>query len=234
MNDCTGAPGRYAPDTVWSYEIGTKAALLDGRAQLDASAFHIRWSNELTPLESCEQELGPGGTAASNGFDIALRALLTERVTAGLGIAYTDAHYTRTAKLGDVVIVQKGDAIAEPYQATSPWSLTGSIEYHLTFASDVTVSVRAEDVFHSHNPGPFYSDEPTSPYYATGVQADPSTNVLNLRADCKWSGLDMAFFLNNALNSQPTLMRQDLWGGTLITAATFRPRTIGLTANWRF
>jgi len=39
----TIAPDSYKSDTVWSYEIGGKSRMDDGRIRLDASAFHIDW-----------------------------------------------------------------------------------------------------------------------------------------------------------------------------------------------
>ena len=46
---------------------------------------------------------------------------------------------------------------------------------------------------------------------------------------------DLSLFVNNALDSQPVLQhRNRIPGDTLFYATTFRPRTVGLTANWRF
>ncbi|MDB5460603.1 MAG: TonB-dependent receptor, partial [Caulobacteraceae bacterium] len=35
----------YAPDSLWSYEAGSKSSFFGGRARIDASAFHIDWKN---------------------------------------------------------------------------------------------------------------------------------------------------------------------------------------------
>ena len=44
---CSGptAPASYNSDSVWSYEIGAKDNLFDGRLQLDTSVYHINWNN---------------------------------------------------------------------------------------------------------------------------------------------------------------------------------------------
>jgi hypothetical protein len=81
---------------------------------------------------------------------------------------------------------------------------------------------------HSRSPGPFAWDNPASPYPAPGLQPDSSTNELNLRARLRWPSFDVTLFANNALDTQPTL------GYNGLTARTFRPRTIGLSATWRF
>ncbi len=102
--------------------------------------------------------------------------------------------------------------------------------------------LRAQDAMHSANPGPFYTADPTSFKYAPGLAADPTTNVLNLRATLALRPLsdsgdfDVAVYLDNALDSQPTLLKRNKGDdlSTLYYAATFRPRTLGLSGTWRF
>jgi iron complex outermembrane recepter protein len=225
-------PVPFPAESLWSYEIGSKNGLFGGRLRVDASVFHIFW-NDSYQVAFCGGGVGSnphGGTAASDGFDLTTQALLGEHVRMRLAIAYADARYTQTVKVGDMVI-HKGDAVGVPPQITSPWNVTASIEREFSLRNGVNVTIRAEDTFHSDNPGPFYGlGDP--PY----VFADPSTNVLNVRADVKWSSFKMALFVDNAWNSQPTLGRVDPcsvcspWG----FATTFRPRTVGLSGTWRF
>jgi outer membrane receptor protein involved in Fe transport len=220
------SPGPYPPDTLWSYEIGSKNDLLNGRLHLDASIFHIHWNNG-GPDYNLVGEIDPvPGTADSDGFDVAIQALVTERIRVGLGIAYTDARYTQTLKVGDAVFVRKGDAVGG-----SPWSVTASIERDFPLRGGVTASVRAEDVFHSHNPGPLYSENPDSPFYFP-FPTDPATNVLNARVDVRWSDFDVAALVSNALDSHPTLVIDQGVAGP--AALTLTPRTVGLSGTWRF
>ncbi|MGH7745065.1 MAG: hypothetical protein ACREQ5_09735, partial [Candidatus Dormibacteria bacterium] len=66
-------------------------------------------------------------------------------------------------------------------------------------------------------------------------RANPSTNLLNLRGTAVWSSFELSLFVNNALDSQPTLqVRNHLSTDTLLYATTFRPRTIGVAGQWRF
>jgi iron complex outermembrane receptor protein len=233
-----GGPDAAPSDSVWSYEIGAKDDLLGGRVHIEPSVFHIEWNNNQPDalfLGNCASPGVPRSAAASNGFDLAVQALVTERVKAGLAVAYTDAHYTETLRVGDTVIVHKGDALGTPPGVPSPWSVTASIEYKVRLASGVSASLWAEENFHSHNPGPFISDNPASPFYAPGWRADPSTSVLNLRAGASWPSLDLKLFVNNALDAQPFLgFRAKSPPGSLFVARTFRPRTVGLSATRRF
>jgi hypothetical protein len=38
-------PSKYGSDNVWSYELGSKNRLLDGRLVLDGSVYLVKWKN---------------------------------------------------------------------------------------------------------------------------------------------------------------------------------------------
>jgi iron complex outermembrane recepter protein len=221
-------PQLYPPDSLWGYEIGSKTDLWEGRLHLDVSAFHIRWNNGPLDLRLVTGEQDPvPGTANSNGFDLAVQALPGERLTAALAISYVDARYAETLPAGDPQPwVRNGDTVEGP-----PWSVTAWIEQSYRLRRNVTASIRAEDAFHSRNPGPLYTDNPYSPFY-DGRLADPSKNVLNLRAALRSTRFEAAVFVNNALGAQPLLSRIPFGNGP--TALTLTPRTVGVSALWRF
>jgi iron complex outermembrane receptor protein len=231
------APPTFKSDSVWSYEIGAKSMLFDNHLQIDASAFHIKWQNIQTPafLAECGfQYVANDGSATSNGFDAAIRALLTDRLKIGVAAGYMNAHFDQTIISDGIPIVEKGDAVGLLPQVPSPWNVTTSIDYEFPGVGDARPYGRAEDVFHSRNPGPFATQQPGYSY-APLLTANPSTNVVNLRAGVRWSNFDVSLFVNNATNSLPILYRtQDTPTSTLFYAKTFRPRTIGLTGNWKF
>jgi hypothetical protein len=57
----------------------------------------------------------------------------------------------------------------------------------------------------------------------------------NLRAALQWASYDVAFFVNNALDAQPLILRRNEGPGlALFFATTLRPRTVSLSARWRF
>ena len=235
-------PTVWGMDTLWSYEVGTKSTLLDGRLRLETGLFHIAWNNgagyhlgtaaDPTPAGL----LGSAGAAASNGFDLAVQMLPSAHLKLDMNVAYTDARFTRTITQGGVVIVRRGQAVIPSFDfvSVSPWNLTASVDYRVELGDDATADFRAEDIFRSQNPGPFALQDPQSPDYVPGYRPDPATNLMNLRAGIRWSRYDAALFVNNALNSLPTIQRSNATGQTLYGATTFRPRTIGVSGTWRF
>jgi iron complex outermembrane recepter protein len=237
-NATTPAPKTYNSDSLWSYEIGAKDSLLDGRLLVDTSVFHIDWKNIQQPvlIPSCGFEYFANlGAATSNGFDFALSALIGDHLRPGLAVGYTDAHYTKTIINNGVVTVDKGDAIGTIPQVPSPWNVTASTEYALNAVADWRITLRLEDVFHSRNTGPFASYDPAAISYAPEIPPNPSTNVLNLRVSAEYRKFEVEAFVNNLLNSTPFLNRgQDTPTSDLFYRTTLRPRTIGVGGYWHF
>src|SRR5262249_40037844 len=135
----------YPPDTLWSYEIGSKHGLLDGRLSLETSLFHTDWNNG--PPESYDVGLFESqpipGKAISNGFGVTAQALVGEHAKAALSVAYTDAHLAQTTLGPDgKLFAQKGDSLP-----VSPWNVTASVERHFHVGPDVTLTVRPEAPF---------------------------------------------------------------------------------------
>jgi outer membrane receptor protein involved in Fe transport len=243
MPTCNLPPIAYPTDTLWSYELGTKHSIWeehDGMrgelAHLEASVFHIVWDNGPVTTGNCLFTHLPGA-AESNGFDLSVQALLGWGVKTSVGISYIDARYTQTVTNGNLVAVRAGDAVGTPPFVTSPWNITLSLERRVTLSEGLSAGLRAQDVVHTRNPGPFYTaDLAAGARYAPGLAADPTTNVLDLRADLQRHGLDVALFCNNVLDSQPTLLKRNKGDDTtrLFYATTFRPRTVGVTGSWHF
>jgi iron complex outermembrane receptor protein len=236
---CPGtAPDTYSSDSLWSYEIGSKNRLFDDRLQIDASAFHVDWKNiqQSVLLPACSYAYtANAGDASSNGFDLALQALIIKDLTMSLGVGYTHATFTKTVTVGGVPIVQKGDVIGQVPNVPAPWVVTLSGNYSIALTGEITGYLWAEDAYHSKNPGPFSNDIPHGVSYAPNNVANPATNLLNLRSGIKWDKYDVSLFVNNALNSHPNLYKQvPSQASTLAWYRTFQPLTFGVTLAAHF
>jgi outer membrane receptor protein involved in Fe transport len=219
-------------DALWSYEIGSKHELLNGRLHLEANLFHIEWDNgPPNPSSSSGEQQAVPGRAVSNGFDLTLQALVTQQTKVAVEIAYTDAHVTQTTTLDGQLYARAGDSLP-----VSPWSVTASIERDFPIRSNLTASLRVEDAFRS-TPGSTYLDNPASFYYFGGGQKDPSANGLNARAALNSSGFEAAVFLRNALNSHPLMYGLANGAdniGTTTQVFTLVPRTLSVSGTWRY
>jgi outer membrane receptor protein involved in Fe transport len=228
----------YDPDSLWSYEVGAKNSLMGGRLRTTASAYHIKWSNIQTSAQ-----LGPCsfaaifnlGSATINGFDLAARAQVTDRLNLGVSVGYTKATYDKSSS----GVVTKGDQIGGPgfagIPATPPWTVVVDGQYNIPLSDDKSLYLWAQNVFRSRNPGPFSALNPANVIsYNPGVAGDPGTNVFNAKIGLTAGKFDFSIFANNLFNEQPQLSLADSQAGDpRFYAYTLRPRTFGLNVTFR-
>jgi len=230
-------PPPFDSDSVWSYELGSKNRLFDGQARLDGSVFYVDWRKiqQQIFLNSCAAGfIANTGSAVSKGFDLATEIALTEQVKVGLSVSYIDAYMTKTVTFDGAPIVQAGDAVGAPTRGGAPWNIGGYAEHGCSPLS-YRAYVRVEDFYRSENSGPFNTQVPSSPLYAPEIPANPAHNQLSARFGLTHSAMNFELFANNLTNAHPPLYRyQDTVTSTLFTDTTLRPRTIGLTATYRF
>jgi iron complex outermembrane receptor protein len=228
----------YNSDSLWSYELGTKDRFLDGRVQINASAFHIRWSNiQSSVLLACGLSYTTNlATADSDGFDLALQALVTDRLRLDLNVGYADARYVNDAFTSNgMPLALRGDAVQALNFVNPPWDVSTDLNYSIPLANGDSIQVRPQFIYHSHNNQPVITENPASPSYAPLDVPDPPTHLTNLRADYVAGPLDWGLYLNNVFNSHPLLgAYQDTPTSNLVTHSTFRPRTLGVLFNYTF
>jgi len=237
------APHTIQPDSLWSYEIGSKNRLFDRRLAIDTSVYYIDWKNiqNFTQVPQCAIGVVFNlGRVVSKGFDVSLQALLTHNLKLGLQAGYTNAYFKDTTVLPRVgQIVTAGDAVAGASNtsgaAVPPWSVGLSGEYDFrAFSRDAYFSL--QDIFHSRNNGPFQTKDPRNTLnYDPALPTDPSTNLLNMRLGLRFDHVDAMLFANNVLNAHPQLATNHALPGDMrLEAGTFRPFTIGVSASFRY
>ncbi len=229
-------PHTYQPDFLWNYELGAKNTLLQGRLRTEIALFHMAWHDIQTPVFSSSCGFGyltNAGRAVNDGFDLGFHLRLFDRMDLSLLAEHVNAHYTQTVDSLGQVVVTNGDAVGTLPLVAAPWSATATLKYSLPLGGGDSLMLRADDVYHGHNPGPFTTQNPDAIVFAPERRSDPATNQLGISAIYARSRLGLRLFVDNVFDAQPTLQRRNrIPGDTLFYATTFRPRTIGVAVNW--
>jgi outer membrane receptor protein involved in Fe transport len=220
------------PDSIWSYEAGSKNRLFGGRMAIDFSAYHIEWKDVQTllslPLCTIYTTLNLGD-AKIDGFDLAVSVRPLEGLSLGASLAYTNARYTTDIGGPDGTIIRQA---GEPL-SVAPWSIQLNGEYSHP-VGDAELYGRADFTYNSHNDKPV---DVNSPLVDPTLPRAPETSLLDLRFGVRFevaqqSDLDVSLFINNVTNSQPLLsLYHETPDSTWYRSGTFRPRTVGLTAT---
>jgi outer membrane receptor protein involved in Fe transport len=235
--EITEEPLQYNSDTVDSYEAGTKDRFFDGRLQASASVYYLTWNNiqQSVTLPSCGFRFTVNqGTAISKGFDIEGEWLLTDNLDFDFSVGYTDAHYTGLSQIGSppdnlVVLAEKGDKLAG-----SPWSVSLGAQYN-TNVWDHDAFVRFEYEYTGAETGMTPERDSNTTLYDGGLVPEPTINLFNLRAGATFGNTNVTLFAENLFNAHPqeNLNHQDS-NTLLFEAETQRPRTIGISASYRY
>ncbi len=236
----TDVPDQYKSDSLWSYEIGSKNQFNDRRFLLNASAYIIKWKNiqQNVALNNCGFQFTANlGELRSTGFDLQGEFRFSDAFSVGGTFAYTDAKYTTTAFAtpaaqagGALSIVSKDDRLGG-----SPWTLALFTQVNFPVAAhegyarvDYQYGAALNDLTPGQNPANGGSNT---------IFNVPANAYTSARAGVKFGSLDVSLFAQNLLNTQPKLSQQ-LSGvpgaSPLYQVYTWRPRTIGVTAVYRY
>ena len=217
------------PDSLWSYELGSKNRLFGGMLVVDAAAYYIDWQDIQTnlTLPSCQIPTTINANdAVSTGVDLALSSNPVAGLGLGLMVSYNDSHYTSEtpSSVPGVPVYARGEPLGSP-----PWSyyLNGQYEFA---REGLRPYVRGDLAHSTHDDTPLSVSVVNNP----DIPRAPAITTLDLRAGVRLHGLDLSVFATNVLDKQPEVARyEDSPPANYYRGLTLRPRTLGLTVTYR-
>ena len=223
----TAAPASFAPDSLWSYELGSKSRLAGGKVTLDLAVYHIDWKNIqqdiYLPTAGFDFETNVG-KATSDGVEFDLKARLASDFTLSAGGGYSHAVFAEdvpwlgTDSNGNLN-VRKGD----PVQGVPRYSLHLGGEYRFAVASvDSILRLNGQWTGDSHGSVVRSNPDYQRPGYFT---ADTSWQL-------SFEKFDLNFFVKNLTNNHTVLQQPNIQ--SVAEAFYLRPRTIGATISGSF
>jgi outer membrane receptor protein involved in Fe transport len=231
-------PQVFDSDSVWSYEVGTKNRIANGRVLLDASVYLIRWSNIQTNvgLNDCGYNfVDNNGSVTSKGFDLGFQARPVDPLLLSGAIGYSKATFDQDTVTpnGTTVLYGKGSGVPG---ASPPWTvyLSGQYDFHLF--GDRRFYVRT-DYTHSTEARQAGMTDPSSASYDPLLRPVGGFSVVNARVGMDLLGADVSLFVNNLTDAAPDLAQAH--GGvagprSLWTNSTLRARSYGVTLSYRY
>ncbi len=219
-------PNSYKPDSLWSYEVGSKSRFLDNRMSLNVSAYYIDWKNlqqnVVLPQSGFDFDTNTG-SANISGLEFEMSARITSSFKLSAGGNTTRAVFSEdVTALGFQADgspnVKKGDFI----QGVPRYSFNLGGEYRFLETGNSNSFVRANLQYTGSSRGSLVStnsDYERKGYTTADLSAGYSTE--------QWTA---TFFVKNATNTQTVLQQPSVQG--VNTAYYLRPRTIGLNFKY--
>ena len=89
------APLSYKPDSVWSYELGEKVRMLDGRLTINSAVYYVTWNGtqQYIPLACGYPYNDNAGDAEVRGVEVELSALIVSGLSVFVNASYVDAKF---------------------------------------------------------------------------------------------------------------------------------------------
>ncbi len=213
----------YSPDTVWSFEVGEKARLLDQRIGLRASVYYISWRHiqQNVPLSCGYAYTTNAGGAVSKGGEFELDVRLSPSFTLHANLGHTDAKIT-SSSVGNAI------AVGSLLPNVPRWTGSAAIDYATTSTSRWNLTAHADYGY----VGPVF--DPNSQPFPLRTRA--GYGLVNARIGLKTvGGLEVGLFANNLFNKLAYVGFNRSSGQNTMQYARVIPtvpRTIGVDVMW--
>jgi outer membrane receptor protein involved in Fe transport len=231
----TPIPFFYGSDSLWDYEAGVKAFLSDHRFYVDATIFHIDWSNEQEEgvAHGTYDYILNAGKTVTNGleFDTTWRA--TPELSFSGGFTYVDAKLASDLPQS-VVDAGTPGSTGDAMPFVPHWQATGQVQYEHPVTDRVTGYAQGDFSYHGSS---FTAFEPASAAAkAAGNDnfdtAIPTYWLVDLKAGVRWDKYDASVFIRNVANAYAWVGANPGIGGVFVYTAP--PRTVGVQFSAHF
>jgi outer membrane receptor protein involved in Fe transport len=219
---CPNQPSTYGPDSVWTYELGEKARLFDGRLSVNGDVYFTQWQNvqQLISPACGYQYTTNAGQAEAYGPELEMAANFNEHWSMTLNGAYTSAKLTS-------VNPGIGLSVGQPILNIPDYSGSSSVIYKHEVFGDMQFTGRISDSY----TGSSYDQ-------AFYVEKLPPYNIVDIRLSLTKNTKTVTLFVANATNDHAELSINNTsfsWATpSIIRVSTNQPRTIGLNFANKF
>jgi outer membrane receptor protein involved in Fe transport len=230
----TRAPDSFQPDSLWTYELGSKNELGAQRTIVNGAVYYTDWKKiqQQVNLNSCGfQFVGNVGAATIKGAELSLDSAVGAGLTLGANVAYADTRITETAP---GVSAQVGQEVLD----TPKWSGSVYGDYRFLNRSNWTGSFRADVQYHGKNLRAFEEFQSVSFPDGTlgtipeGTRVQAAYHVINANFNFVNGTMQYRLYLDNIANAEPYLDFSRASGTS--DATTIRPRTVGVDVRANF
>ncbi|MGI9236634.1 MAG: TonB-dependent receptor [Woeseiaceae bacterium] len=247
----TFLPQSYAPDLLKNFEIGAKTRWLDGKLQINATAFFGKWENyQVEVVDPSDRPCEPGqipdidlcgqpfqvmvanvGDAEQQGLELDVRAAPTDNLELGINLGYVNAETSEDFFV--TTTVAKGTALPNVPEL----KFNGFAQYTWPVFQGESMYVRGQYSWQdeSRNQLEDFPHQPGVSNAATFIQ--PSYGVFDLKVGLNSDNWTLEAFASNVFDERAVLFDDPYFFDTFFNGrrvTTNRPREYGVrfAYNW--
>jgi outer membrane receptor protein involved in Fe transport len=227
-------PTTYHPDSLWTYELGSKNESSDRRTRINAAIYYTDWKKiqQQVTLMSCGFPfIGNVGAATVRGSELSAESTIGDRFTLGGAVSYTATRITQTG-------VGLPALVGQELLDTPKWMGNGYGEYRFLGTGTWVGSFRSEYQYHGANLRQFQSlalvtyPNSTMGSIPDATQIQAGYHVINTSLNVGHGPTQYRLYIDNLTDAAPYLDFRRAPGFS--AADTLRPRTIGVGVKTTF
>jgi iron complex outermembrane recepter protein len=225
--------GPVKPDTLKSYEVGSKGSLWDGRVSFDAAVYYIKQQNVqqslsvvIIPPNTQSSALVNSGEVSGPGIDLGLTAEVVPDLSVGLAFSWNDLEVQQDVLTGGRVLYPKGTRLlfSQEYNfginASYSKPIGDDLEARIFVAANYIPSVL------TGRTNPTAAAPISIPFYSDSIWQSQAR--LELASPKGWTA---SLFAENLFNEGDISARDPF---TQIWNTHLRPRTVGIQLEYRY
>jgi len=217
----TSAPAAYGSDSVWSYELGEKARLLNNSVSINSAMYIEKWDGvqQNIPLTCGFAYQDNAGDAQIYGGELEVDAILFPGLILSANAGYTHANFSVGSR-------ETGTRPGERVQDVPDWTATTALTYRRNVTADLAMAARVENNY--------VGTRTDSTFYVNHLPSYDLTSIRLGLERVKWSA---TLYAKNVFNERALLTDTT---ALTINAPTFnriavsQPLTMGLDVNYHF
>jgi outer membrane receptor protein involved in Fe transport len=217
-------PNQFDPDSLWTYELGTKNRWFDNHLSIDAAVYTTRWTaiQQALYLPTCGYYFTANvGDARIYGGEIELNYRPVTALTLGLS---GDAQHAYISDAYNPAEAAVGSALID----VPAYTLDAKAVYTVPLAGGSSILGRVDFAYQGYSYGSYQPID-----FITGTAnpnyLNPGYGVLNASLEFSGRLLDVSIYAKNLANDRKLIQQPEV--NTVFEAYTVHPRVVGITAK---
>jgi iron complex outermembrane receptor protein len=222
-NPIPGAPTSFKSDSLWSYELGYKADLMDKRLSVEAAVYDIEWKDIQQPIAlGSGTIIGNAGKARVQGAELFTRYHVTDAWSLDASLSLIDAKLTEDAP----ALGPSGSRLPNSAKFSGTIGTTGKFAL-----ADRPAYVGANVRYVGERNAGFDSAESSQPNFRM-----PGYALADMQGGVTLGHFDLGLYVRNVFDKRAILGADAalVAFGSPLHATVAEPRTIGATLSTSF
>jgi iron complex outermembrane receptor protein len=218
------APATYAPDSLWSYEVGSKSRFLNNRLSINADVFYVKWKNiqQGVYLPTCGYTYNANaGDAISKGVEFEIKAKPIPGLTLSASGGYVKAELSNDKGLQKGIV---GAVAGAQIQGVPKYNAAANAQYNFAVFGDKSAFVMGGVQWVGASKGSLDPDQ-------TDYQR-PAYHTADFSAGMSFNRYDLSVFVKNAFDTDTVIQHPQV--ASIVQGYRVPPRSIGMSVAAKF